>query len=122
MGDLSACTDGASTVVNAELGSRWFPKPVFSTTAFEESEEEPEGSAGPSTCMPVALFMRISSSLMGSLAKGFCGKFAEILRKIRGNLQRNEFYCARERVRKVCGNFAEICGKFSAMTPFRTTP
>ena len=66
-----------------------------------------------------------SGSLMGSLAKVFCGKFAEFLRKIRGILPNTRFTVSgtdAEILRKACGNFAEICRSFSAMTPFRTTP
>ena len=42
--------------------------------------------------------------LWGRWRRGFCGKFAEILRKFRRNLRKkNTFY----RVRKGCGNSAE---------------
>ena len=46
---------------------------------------------------------------MGSLAKGFCGKFAEILRKVRGNY----VLLCQERVREFCGEFAESSRKFA---------
>ena len=65
---------------------------------------------------------------MGSLAKVFCGKFAEILRKIRRSLQKKKNICfitsgkGAEILREVCGDLAEINGTFSAMTPSRTTP
>ena len=35
-------------------------------------------------------------NLWGRLRRGFCGKFAEILRKIRGNLQESTSYCVRK--------------------------
>ena len=57
------------------------------------------------------------------------GIFVEILRKIRVHLQKKTKKTTflapgkgAEILRKVCGNFAEICGTFSAMTPSRTTP
>ena len=37
------------------------------------------------------------------------------------NLHKYVLLC-QEILRKVCGNFAVICGKFSALTPSRTTP
>ena len=54
--------------------------------------------------IPVRRNPLISSSLMGSLAKGllprvcrkFCGKFAAILRKVRGNLRKRLLYCGRK--------------------------
>ena len=53
------------------------------------------------------------------------GVFAESVRKFCGKFPETTFYC----VRKGCGNsaeslrkFAEICGKFSAMTPFPNDP
>ena len=64
----------------------------------------------------------VSSSLMGSLAKGkVCGNSAENLWKF-GKTRYIASGKGAEILRKVCGNFAEICGKFSAMTPSRTTP
>ena len=53
------------------------------------------------------------------------GVFAEILWKIRGDLQKVRSIASgmgAEFPRKVYGNFGEICGNFSAMTPSRTTP
>ena len=47
----------------------------------------------------------VSSSLVGSLAKGF---FAEVLRKVCGNLRETRSYS----VRKGCGNSAESLRKF----------
>ena len=61
--------------------------------------------------------LNFGSSLMGSLATGFCGKFAEILRKFLGNT----FYCSR----KFCGNLQKIGGnfrKFSCNDPFPNDP
>ena len=52
-----------------------------------------------------------------------------VLRKVCGNSvessRKRRFIAPRkgaEILWKVCGNFAEICGKISAMTPSRTTP
>ena len=63
---------------------------------------------------------------MGSLAKGslrkVCGNSAEILPKVRGQYVFIAPGKGAEILRKVCRNFTEICGKFSAMTPSRTTP
>ena len=51
----------------------------------------------------------------GVISEGFfCGKFAEILQKIRGK------YVASGK--SECGNFAELCGQVSAMTPSRAIP
>ena len=55
----------------------------------------------------------LSSSLMGSLAKGFlrkvCGNSAENLRKF----VKKCVLLRQERVRKLCGKFAEISRKFA---------
>ena len=68
--------------------------------------------------------LKISSSLMGSLAKGFfwkvCGKFCEKFAEI---YKKNaSFASGNENSAESCGNFAEICRNFSAMTLSRTTP
>ena len=61
----------------------------------------------------------VSSSLMGSLGKGFFSR--KVLRKICGNLHIASGKGA-ESLRNACINFAEICGEFSSMTPSRTAP
>ena len=50
----------------------------------------------------------INSTLMGSLAKGFLRKFAEILRKVRGNLQKIRFI--------VSGKGAELLRKVAEIS------
>ena len=68
-------------------------------------------------------FDQMGSSLLGSLAKGFlrkvCGNSAEssrIFEKMRFSASGK----GAEIVQESCGNVAEICGTFPAMTPSRT--
>ena len=55
---------------------------------------------------------------MGSLVKGFCGKFAENLRKF----AKKYILLRQERVRKVCGKSCGICAKFCCNDPFPDDP
>ena len=61
---------------------------------------------------------KVSSSLMGLLAKGICGKFVEILRKIRRNLKNTYFWIAsRKGVEiqwKICGNLQKYLFYFAS--------
>ena len=62
----------------------------------------------------------------GVVSEGlFCGKFAEFCGNFPENCKRIRFIASgkgAESLQKVCGYCVEICGKFSAMTPSRTTP
>ena len=65
---------------------------------------------------------------MGSLAKVFfCGKSAEILRKVRGSLSKIRFIASgkgeeiQRKVAEISRKFAALQNFFSAMAPSRTT-
>ena len=73
---------------------------------------------------PLSQDQKISSSLMGSYAKRVfnCGKFAENYAENSRTIRSIASGKGAEILRKVCGNFADIRGNFSAMSPSRTTP